>query len=102
MQRGWCHLLAACPIPAPRWREKDSNPRSPARETTLRDCLLIEEVRFALDSPLEGAGFEPSVPLAASGRRGGRRGSATLPATRAPPPKVRFATDSSLEREGFE
>ena len=49
-----------------RWREKDSNPRSPARETTLRDCLLIEEVRFALDSPLEGAGFEPSVPLAAS------------------------------------
>src|ERR1700676_5418571 len=45
-----------------RWREKDSNPRSPARETTLRDCLLIEEVRFALDSPLEGEGFEPSVP----------------------------------------
>jgi hypothetical protein len=36
-----------------RWREKDSNPRSPARETTLRDCLLIEEVRFAADSPLE-------------------------------------------------
>jgi hypothetical protein len=24
---------------------------------------LIEEVRFALDSPLEGRGFEPSVPL---------------------------------------
>src|SRR5258707_570221 len=23
-----------------RWREKDSNPRSPARETTLRDCLF--------------------------------------------------------------
>src|SRR6267378_2586387 len=44
------------------WRKKDSNPRSPARETTLRDCLLIEEVRFALDSPLEGDGFEPSVP----------------------------------------
>jgi hypothetical protein len=34
----------------------------PARETTLRDCLLIEEVRFAADSPLEGDGFEPSVP----------------------------------------
>src|ERR1700730_15552057 len=32
-----------------RWREMDSNPRSPARETTLRDCLLIEEVRFAAD-----------------------------------------------------
>jgi hypothetical protein len=25
-----------------------------------------EEVRFAADSPVEGAGFEPSVPLAAS------------------------------------
>jgi hypothetical protein len=23
---------------------------------------LIEEVRFAVDSPLEGTGFEPSVP----------------------------------------
>ena len=48
--------------PTLRWREMDSNPRSPARETTLRDCLLIEEVRFAADSLLEGAGFEPSVP----------------------------------------
>jgi hypothetical protein len=27
-----------------------------------RDCLLIEKVRFALDSPLEREGFEPSVP----------------------------------------
>jgi hypothetical protein len=24
---------------------------------------LIEEVRFARDTPLEGGGFEPSVPL---------------------------------------
>jgi hypothetical protein len=24
---------------------------------------LIEEVRFAADSPLEGDGFEPSVPM---------------------------------------
>jgi hypothetical protein len=24
---------------------------------------VIEEVRFAIDSPLEGGGFEPSVPL---------------------------------------
>jgi hypothetical protein len=24
---------------------------------------LIEEVRFAMDSPVEGTGFEPSVPL---------------------------------------
>ena len=46
------------------------------RETTLRDCLLIEEVRFALDSPLEGDGFEPSVPR----REGGLR---TRPSIRA-------------------
>ena len=37
-------------------------PSVPRRETTLRDCLLIEEVRFAPDSALEGDGFEPSVP----------------------------------------
>ena len=29
---------------------------------------LIKEVRFAPDSPLEGTGFEPSVPLEKSGR----------------------------------
>jgi len=29
-------------------------PSVPAREITLRDCLLIEEVRFAADSPQEG------------------------------------------------
>src|ERR1700732_745558 len=44
-------------------RRQPMHPRSPARETTLRDWLLIEEVRFAADSPLEGTGFEPSVPL---------------------------------------
>jgi hypothetical protein len=56
------------------WREKDSDPRSPARKTTLRDCLLIEEVRFAADSPLEGDGFEPSVPRGESAcRRSGVR-----------------------------
>jgi hypothetical protein len=30
---------------------------------------LIEEVRFAADSPLEGAGFEPSVPRERDGPR---------------------------------
>jgi hypothetical protein len=29
--------------------EGEHDPRSPARGTTLRDCLLIEEVRFAAD-----------------------------------------------------
>src|SRR5215831_17969375 len=33
---------------------------APARESTLP--FLREEVRFALDSPLERDGFEPSVP----------------------------------------
>jgi hypothetical protein len=28
---------------------------------------MIEEVRFAFDSPLEGTGFEPSVPLKTPG-----------------------------------
>src|SRR5260370_36381165 len=27
--RRWCHFLVACPIPSRRWREWDSNPRSP-------------------------------------------------------------------------
>jgi hypothetical protein len=27
-----------------------------------RETVAAEEVRFALDSPLEGDGFEPSVP----------------------------------------
>src|SRR4030081_2838969 len=89
MQRRWCHLLAACPIPSPRWREKDSNPRSPARETTLRDCLLIEEVRFALDSPLEGDGFEPSVP---------RQKDNTFETY----PRAVHRTDSPVEGPGFE
>jgi hypothetical protein len=29
----------------------------------LRFGALVEEVRFALDSPVEGDGFEPSVPV---------------------------------------
>jgi hypothetical protein len=44
LQRRWCHFLAACPIPSPRWREGDSNPQSPARGTTL-----FEPAPFALD-----------------------------------------------------
>jgi hypothetical protein len=30
--------------------------------------MMAREVRFVTDSPLEGAGFEPSVPLYRSGR----------------------------------
>src|SRR6267143_3908559 len=31
MQRRWCHLLAARPIPSRRWRKTDSNPRVPQK-----------------------------------------------------------------------
>ena len=40
---------------------------------------LIEEVRFAADSPLEGKGFEPSVPLWVNAVRQARVGGARLP-----------------------
>ena len=37
---------------------------APARESTLAYLRgILEEVRFALDSLLEGTGFEPPVPL---------------------------------------
>jgi hypothetical protein len=32
------------------------------------EAQLIEELRFARDSPLEGAGFEPSVPRSRTAR----------------------------------
>jgi hypothetical protein len=35
-----------------------------------RRLLVIEEVRFAADSSLEGAGFEPSVPRVMDGDLG--------------------------------
>jgi hypothetical protein len=44
-----------------RWRELDSNPRFRARAGS------ILPVRFVADSLLEGAGFEPSVPLVSRG-----------------------------------
>ena len=75
----------------------DSNPRSPKRETTLRDCLLIEEVRFAADlygafpvkrlllvfahSSLFGAGKAVLHPVACDpvpGARGRGQGTETL------------------------
>jgi len=38
--------------------------RGPARESTLAFLRgILEEVRFALASPLEGGGFELSVPV---------------------------------------
>jgi hypothetical protein len=56
--------------------------------------------RFVVDSPLEGAGFEPSVPLevltvgiVSCRLRGPFHASL---------PKTKFAADSALEGEGFE
>jgi hypothetical protein len=57
---------------------------APARESTLAFLRgILEEVRFALDSPLEEDGFEPSVPLlrkallGVANRDGGTKGGAT-------------------------
>ena len=47
--------------------------------------VRIEKVGSAMDSPLEGDGFEPSVP-----------------GEKPWPPKAKFATDSTLEGGGFE
>ena len=40
-----------------------ANPAAAATPTAHLRRQLIEELRFARDSPLEGDGFEPSVPL---------------------------------------
>src|SRR6266576_5857565 len=60
----------------------------------------VTEVEFAMDSPLEGAGFEPSVPLEVLTvgivpyrLRGPFHASL---------PKTKFAADSALEGTGFE
>src|SRR5258705_6028189 len=60
----------------------------------------MEEDRFAVDSPVEGAGFEPSVPLEVltvgivpCRLRGPFHASL---------PKTKFAADSALEGTGFE
>src|ERR1700720_2693053 len=42
LQRRWCHFLTAYPIPSLRWREKDSNHRSPVRESTLFETAGFE------------------------------------------------------------
>ena len=48
---------------------------APARESTLAFLRgILEEVRFALDSPLEERGFEPPVPLAKRAGLSGRNG----------------------------
>jgi hypothetical protein len=54
---------------------------------------VVALVRFAGDSPLEGAGFEPSVPV---------RGTTLFATTVTRCPKVRFVSDSLLEGDGFE
>src|SRR3984893_11851628 len=53
------------------------------------DTILGLEVRFAMDSPLEGGGFEPSVP----GQKARSRCWHPDDHRRNAPPKVRFARD---------
>ena len=45
-----------------------SRPRAPGRRSGCRSPALIEKVRFAPDSPLEGDGFELPVPRAMQAR----------------------------------
>src|SRR6476661_9579198 len=82
----------------PRRSPRPAHPRKPrlldvGRRIPARD-------RFAPDSPLEGAGFEPSVPLEVltvgivpCRLRGPFHASL---------PKTKFAADSALEGTGFE
>jgi hypothetical protein len=42
--------------------EFEGSARTQAHQNPILGCALIEEVRFASDSVVEGAGFEPSVP----------------------------------------
>src|SRR5258707_15721976 len=44
MQRRWCHLLAACPIPSRWWRKKDSNPRSPVSGSALFETCSLPAI----------------------------------------------------------
>jgi hypothetical protein len=48
-------------------RARQPIPEALPRMRAVKEAFLREEVRFALDSPLEGAGFEPSVPPVAKG-----------------------------------
>jgi hypothetical protein len=55
------------------------------------------EIRFAHDSPLEGGGFEPSVPLWRM-----TPGPASAELREIPAGQLRCAPDSPLEGDGFE
>jgi ubiquinone/menaquinone biosynthesis C-methylase UbiE len=78
--------VISTPDTAPMWRscgtaisdtQCESVPEACSRVASSRLALfgaLIEEIRFAPDSPLEGTGFELLVPIAmARAHRGGRK-----------------------------
>jgi len=54
---------------APRSLERDGNA---PRHQSVSAPTMIEEVRFAIDSPLEEGGFEPSVPRVIDSDSGGQ------------------------------
>src|SRR6202040_4378156 len=74
LQRRWCHLLAACPIPSLCWREVDSNPRSRAKRTTARHCFLIPFVT----TPVLPKGLVLPRPGDHSGRYAWRRSAVSV------------------------
>ena len=68
-----------------------------ADRDAARVHLEPSEVRFAVDSPLEEGGFEPSVPCG-----GWRLGLLPRSYGKFRRAKLRFAPDSPLEGDGFE
>src|SRR5260370_42229154 len=61
-QRRWCHLLAACPIPSHRWRERDSNLRSPHHHSLGR-TLTTFWIKPLKRSDIHRIGGHVIVPL---------------------------------------
>jgi hypothetical protein len=84
---------AGPPGPCALWLKRSSRARSDHHGDVLRFSSLMRRplARFALDAPLEGTGFKPSVPLPDSCVRLGPS-----------PLRDRFARDSPVEEAGFE
>jgi hypothetical protein len=77
MQRRWCHFLAACPIPSPRWSKGFEPSVSPPRV----NCRNLPRLEIAGRLPAGGEGFELPVPV----------GPRTFVSTRFLPPGERLA-----------
>ena len=96
--RPWVRCCRVLRVSADRAARPSPHPRKTA--ASRRRKANPARDRFAPDSPLEGAGFEPSVPLEVLAVR-------IVPCRLRGPfhaslPKTKFAADSALEEDGFE